>query len=38
MTDETVLKGINSLPLFAGFLGLGLLLLALSATWHREGR
>jgi hypothetical protein len=38
MTDETVLKGINSLSLFAGFLGLAVLLFALSATWHREGR
>ncbi|MDX3926909.1 MAG: hypothetical protein QHC90_14035 [Shinella sp.] len=38
MTDETVLKGINSLPLFAGFGGVGLLLLALSAMWYREGR
>ncbi|MDW5312834.1 hypothetical protein [Rhizobium sp. PL01] len=38
MTDETVLKGINSLSLFAGFLGLAALLLVLSATWHREGR
>lgn len=38
MTNETVLKGIDSLPLFAGFAGVGLLLLALSATWYREGR
>ena len=38
MTDETVLKGINSLPLFAGFGGVGLLLLAFSAMWYREGR
>ncbi|KQY15349.1 hypothetical protein [Rhizobium sp. Root482] len=38
MTEETVLKGINSLSLFAGFLGLAALLLVLSATWHREGR
>lgn len=38
MTDETVLKGINSLSLFAGFLGLAALLFMLSATWHREGR
>jgi hypothetical protein len=38
MTDETVLKGINSLSLFAGFLGLAALLFALSATWYREGR
>ncbi|NLR96754.1 hypothetical protein HGP17_07890 [Rhizobium sp. P38BS-XIX] len=38
MTDETVLKGINTLPLFAGFAGLAALLLAFSATWWREGR
>ena len=38
MTDETVLKGIKSLSLFAGFLGLAALLFVLSATWHREGR
>jgi hypothetical protein len=38
MTDETVLKGVTSLPLFAGFLGLGLLMLALGSTWWREGR
>ena len=38
MTDETVLKGVNSLPLFAGFAGVGLLLLAFSAMWYREGR
>ena len=38
MTDETVLKGIDSLPLFAGFAGVGLLLLAFSAMWYREGR
>ncbi|MDO6964255.1 hypothetical protein [Rhizobium alvei] len=38
MTDETVLKGITSLPLFGGLLGLGLLLLGFGATWWREGR
>ncbi len=38
MTDETVLKGVNTLPLFAGFAGLAVLLLAMSATWWREGR
>jgi len=38
MTDETTLKGVTSLPLFAGFLGLGLLALALGTTWWREGR
>ncbi|MFP5076742.1 hypothetical protein ACLE20_05495 [Rhizobium sp. YIM 134829] len=38
MTDETVLKGVNSLSLFTGLLGLAALLLILSATWAREGR
>ncbi|MHA7968459.1 hypothetical protein [Rhizobium sp. CAU 1783] len=38
LTDETVLKGVNTLPLFAGFAGLAVLLLAISATWWREGR
>lgn len=38
MTGETVLKGIDTMPLFAGFLGLAVLLLAISATWWREGR
>ncbi|MGY5807942.1 hypothetical protein ACXHXG_09530 [Rhizobium sp. LEGMi198b] len=38
MTDETVLKGVNNLPLFAGFVGLSALLFAFSAMWWREGR
>ncbi|TPP11637.1 hypothetical protein [Rhizobium glycinendophyticum] len=38
LTDETVLKGVNTLPLFAGFAGLGILLLTVSAMWWREGR
>lgn len=38
MTDETVLKGILSLPLFAGLIGLAALILAFSAMWYREGR
>lgn len=37
-TDASVLKGITQVPLLAGFLGLGLLLLALSGMWAREGR
>lgn len=37
-TDETVLRGVDRTPLFAGFLGLSVLLLAISATWFREGR
>lgn len=38
LTDETVLKGINTLPLFTGLLGLVALLLAVSTMWWREGR
>ncbi len=38
MTDETVLKGILSLPLFTGLIGLAALILAFSAMWYREGR
>jgi hypothetical protein len=38
LTDETVLKGVNTLPLFAGFAGLAILLFAVSAMWWREGR
>jgi len=37
-SNESVLKGVRSLPLFAGFLGLALMILALGATWFREGR
>ena len=37
-TDASVLKGIIHIPLLAGFLGLGILLLALSGMWMREGR
>ncbi|MEL6436123.1 MAG: hypothetical protein AAFP99_04925 [Pseudomonadota bacterium] len=37
-TDETRLEGVSQTSLFAGFLGLGLLMLALSAMWYREGR
>jgi len=38
MTNETVLTGVNTLPLFAGFAGLGVLLFAFAAVWWREGR
>ncbi|WP_026481018.1 membrane protein [Ahrensia sp. 13_GOM-1096m] len=38
MTKETELRGINRQGVFAGFLGLGLLLLAFSAMWYREGK
>jgi len=37
-TDATVLEGLVRIPLFAGFLGLALVLGAVSATWWREGR
>ena len=37
-TNESVLKSVNRVPLFAGFLGLCLLLLALGGMWWREGR
>ncbi|MDP3896173.1 MAG: hypothetical protein Q8Q62_05820, partial [Mesorhizobium sp.] len=37
-TSESVLKSVNRVPLFAGFFGLALLLLALGGMWYREGR
>jgi hypothetical protein len=37
-TGDTVLKSVSRVPLFGGFLGLGLLLLALGSMWYREGR
>jgi len=37
-TSESVLKSVNRVPLFAGFFGLCLLLLALGGMWYREGR
>ena len=37
-TDASILKGIIQIPLFSGFLGLGLLLLFLAGMWAREGR
>jgi len=38
MRDVSVVRGIGVLPVFAGLLGLLLLLGALAATWAREGR
>lgn len=38
MTESSVLKGVDRLPLFIGFLGLAILLGLISATWYREGR
>ncbi|QDZ02085.1 hypothetical protein FQ775_17805 [Nitratireductor mangrovi] len=37
-TSDSILKSVNRVPLFAGFFGLALLLLAFSAMWYREGR
>ena len=37
-TDATILRGVDRLPLLAGFLGLALLLAALAGMWAREGR
>jgi hypothetical protein len=38
MRDATVVRGIGVLPVFAGLLGLLLLIGSLAATWAREGR
>jgi hypothetical protein len=38
MRDVSVVRGIGVLPIFAGFLGLLLLVGSLAATWAREGR
>mgnify|MGYP000892160892 CR=1 FL=1 len=37
-TDDSILKSVSRVPLFGGFFGLGLLLLALGSMWYREGR
>jgi hypothetical protein len=37
-TDDSVLKAVSRVPLFGGFLGLGVLLLAMGSMWYREGR
>jgi len=37
-TSDSVLKSVSRVPLFGGFFGLGLLLLALGSMWYREGR
>jgi hypothetical protein len=37
-TNDSVLKSVSRVPLFGGFFGLGLLLMALGAMWYREGR
>jgi hypothetical protein len=38
MRDVSVVRGIGVLPVFAGLLGLLLLVGSLAATWAREGR
>jgi len=38
MRDASVVRGIGVLPMFAGLLGLLLLVGALAAMWAREGR
>jgi hypothetical protein len=38
LRDASVLRGIGVLPVFAGLLGLLLLIGSLAATWAREGR
>jgi hypothetical protein len=38
MSDVSVVRGVGVLPVFAGLLGLLLLLGSLAGTWVREGR
>ena len=38
MREASVVRGIGVLPVFAGVIGLLLLVGALAATWAREGR
>jgi hypothetical protein len=38
MRDASVVRGIGVLPVFAGFLGLLILLGSFAGTWVREGR
>ena len=38
MREASVVRGIGVLPVFAGLLGLLLLVGALAAMWAREGR
>jgi hypothetical protein len=38
MRDVSVVRGIGVLPIFAGLLGLLLLIGSLAVTWAREGR
>jgi hypothetical protein len=38
MSDASVVRGVGVLPVFAGLLGLLLLLGSIAGTWVREGR
>jgi hypothetical protein len=38
MRDASVVRGVGVFPVFAGLIGLLLLLGAFAATWVREGR
>jgi len=38
MSDVSVVRGVGVLPVFAGLLGLLLLLGSIAGTWVREGR
>jgi hypothetical protein len=38
MREASVVRGIGVLPVFAGLIGLLLLIGSLAATWAREGR
>jgi len=38
MRDVSVVRGIGVLPIFAGLIGLLLMVGSLAATWAREGR
>jgi hypothetical protein len=38
MRDASVVRGVGVLPVFAGLIGLLLLLGGSPATWLREGR
>lgn len=37
-TGDSILKSVDRTPLFGGFFGLAILILALGSTWYREGR
>ena len=37
-TNDSLLRSVSRIPLFAGFAGLAILLFAFGAMWYREGR